>query len=263
MNTLVPTNTALTAEQAFPHQQEIDSWDIENAVQVLKPKVEQLKKVSLEVARELWIAHEVLTQRGGDRRSEDAQTFGFCDFLQLVGLSRKTAYLWLKLYDAVNDKVLTPEEYALLNAKPAQALPQVNSDFEMLVSQAMATGIRGEGWTDEHEKAYKTRKANERLAELARTWGTKKIRTNWGNDDYFSQTLLHSGKQYTKINLETKEQYEAQLNIFGVLSDFLGSIQNPSTRLAAVCNIGLRIRELVNDLAEEEKKLNVFKGVAG
>ncbi|MBR1639033.1 MAG: hypothetical protein IJ688_06575 [Treponema sp.] len=262
MNDLRLANTALTPEQAFPFQREIDTWNAEEAVRTLRPKVEQLKKVSLEVARELWIAHQSLTQRGGDRRSEDAQTFGFCDFLDLVGLSKKTAYLWLKLYDAANDKVRTPEELQLENAKSANpALPQHDSAFEDLIVKAMLTGVRGEGWTNEHERIYKIRKANERLAELARTWGKKKIRLNWGDDDYFAQTLLHNGRQYAKINLESKDQYEAQLNIFGALTDFLTSIQDPATRLAAVCNIGLRVRELVNDLADEEKKLNAFTGV--
>lgn len=262
MNELMPTNNALTPEQAFPFQQEIDSWNIEAAVQQLRPKVDQLHRDSVEVARGLWIAHEALARRGGDRRSEDAPTFGFCDFLELVGLSKKTAYLWLKLYDPANDRVLTPEEYALENARPVNpALPQVDSEFEHLVAQALATGVRGKGWTDEHERAFKIRAANARLAELARTWGKKKIRLNWGDDDYFSRTLLHSGRQYTRINLESKEQYEAQLNIFGALTDFLTSIQSPATRLAAVCNIGLRVRELVNELAEEEKNLGVFTGV--
>ena len=262
MNELIPSNTALTPEQAFPFQKEIDGWNMESAVQTLRPKVEQLRKVSLDVARDLWIAHEALAQRGGDRRSEDAQTFGFCDFLELVGLSKKTAYLWLKLYDPSGDRVLTPEEYALANAKSANPeLPQADSDFERLIAHAMATGERLAGWTNEHERVFKIRKANERAAELARTWGKKKIRLNWGDDDYFSKTLLLNGKRYTKINLENRDQYEAQLNIFGALSDFLTSIENPATRLAAVCNIGLRVRELVNEIAETDRELNAFSGV--
>ena len=262
MNELTPSSQALTPQQAFPFQKEIDSWNMEKAVQNLQPKVEQLRKVSVDVVRDLWIAHAALAQRGGDRRSEDAQTFGFCDFLELVGLSKKMAYLWLKLYDPANDKIRTPEEYALANAKSANpALPQSDAEFERLIAHAMATDERLAGWTNEHERVFKIRKANERLAELARTWGKKKIKLNWGDDDYFAQTLLHNGRQYTKVNLENREQYEAQLNIFGALSDFLTSIENPATRLAAVCNIGLRVRELVNEIAETDKEINAFSGV--
>ena len=260
MNELATSTTALTPEQAFPFQREIDTWSMESAVAHLRPKVEQLKSVSLDVARDLWIAHEALAQRGGDRRSEDAQTFGFCDFLEVVGISKKTAYLWLKLYDPAADRVRDPEELApARSANPV--LPEAQDEFERLVAHAMATGERPAGWTNEHERAFKIRRANERLAELARTWGKKKIRLNWGNDDYFSRTLLSNGKRFTKINLESKAQYEAQLSLFGMLSDFLTSIQDPATRLAAVCNIGLRVRELVNEIAEEDKRLNAFTGV--
>ncbi len=262
MNELVASNTVLTPEQAFPFQKEIDTWNMESAVTELRPKVEQLKKASVEVCRSLFIAHEALAQRGGDRRSEDAQTFGFTDFLELVGISKKTAYVWLRLYDPATDSFITPEEIETKKLKSANpALPQTDGDFERLIAQAMATGVRGEGWTNEHERIFKMRKSAEHIAELARIWGKKKVRLNWGDDDYFSKTLLQNGRMYAKVNLESKAQYEAQLNVLGMITDFLTSIENPSVRLSAVCNIGLRVRELVNDIAEEERKLNEFSGV--
>ena len=176
MNEIAPSNT-LTPEQAFPFQREIDTWSVEEAVARVRPKVEQLKSVSLDVARDLWIAHEALAQRGGDRRSEDAQTFGFCDFLELVGLSKKTAYLWLKLYDAANDRVLTPEEYAVANAKGAnpeigQASPEVlalQNKREQLIAHAMATGERlyEQGWNElcRNERAWLRKGISEKGAQ--------------------------------------------------------------------------------------------------
>ena len=272
MNELVASNTALTPEQAFPFQKEIDTWSMENAVAELRPKVELLKKASVDVCRMLYIAHTALAQRGGDRRSEDAQTFGFCDFLELVGISKKTAYVWLKMYNPATDSFRTPEEYALENAKNANpevggtspAVQQLQTKKEQLIAHAMATGERlyEEGWNELGcEEEYRRRKDNERFAELARTWGKQKIKLNWGDDDYFSQTLLKNGKLYTKINLESKEQMRAQLEVFDMLAAFLSSFENPQTRLAAVCNIGLRVRQLVNEIAEQDRELNAFTGV--
>ncbi len=262
MNELIPSNTALTPEQAFPFQKEIDGWNMESAVHELRPKVELLKKASVDVCRMLYIAHAALAQRGGDRRSEDAQTFGFCDFLELVGISKKTAYVWLKMYNPATDSFRTPEEYALTAARnAAPGLPQTDGTFEQLVAHAMATGERLAGWTNAHEAEYRRRKDNEKFAELARTWSRQKIKLNWGDDDYFSQTLLKNGKLYTKINLESKEQMRAQLEVFDMLSAFLSSFENPQTRLAAVCNIGLRVRQLVNEIAEQDRELNAFTGV--
>ena len=55
---------------------------------------------------------------------------------------------------------------------------------------------------------------------------------------------------------------KAQLEVFDILTAFLSSFENPQTRLAAVCNIGLRVRQLVNEIAEQDKELNAFSGVA-
>lgn len=262
MNELVASNTVLTPEQAFPFQKEIDTWNMENAVAELRPKVEQLKKVSVEVCRALFIAHEALAQRGGDRRSEDAQTFGFTDFLELVGISKKTAYVWLRLYDPATDSFVTPEETEVRKLKGANsALPETDHEFERLIAHAMATGERLAGWTDAHEREFKRRKANERFAEMARRWGTKKVRTNWGSDDYFTLTVLKN-KDYAKFNLQTREQFSAQLEVFDMLNGYLKSFDDPATRLAAVCNIGLRVRSLVNEIAESERELAQFSGVS-
>ncbi|MBQ8708947.1 MAG: hypothetical protein IJ523_12760 [Succinivibrionaceae bacterium] len=266
MNEIATSGTALTSEQAFPFQSEIDTWNAESAIERLRPKVEQLKKVSVEVARDLFIAHEALALRGGDRRSEDAQVFGFCDFLELVGLSKKTAYLWLKLYDPIADCVRTPEELtALKSANPQieEISPQVQelqTKKEQLIAHAMATGERlyNEGWNEFGcEAEYRLRKSNERLAEIAHTWTSKKVQVNYGKDDYFSTTVLANGKNFAKINLQNKEQYAAQLAVFDMLDQYLKSFTDPAVRMSAVCNIALRIRAIVNDMHKSDVELGI------
>ncbi|MBQ6780247.1 MAG: hypothetical protein IJP62_03330 [Treponema sp.] len=268
MNELATSTTALTPEQAFPFQKEIDTWNMENAVAGLRPKVEQLKKASVEVCRSLFIAHEALAQRGGDRRSEDAQTFGFTDFLELVGISKKTAYVWLRLYDPATDSFVTPEETdvrklkgtapEVLQASPTQQ--GLLSKKEQLIAHAMTTGERlyEEGWNELGcEKEYKLRKSNEKLAEMARRWGKPVARTSWSSGDYFSQTVIAKSKSFARFNLQTKEQYRAQLEVFDMLNEYLQSFDDPAVRMAAVCNIGLRIRSIVNEMHDAERKLGI------
>ena len=266
MNEIIATNTALTPEQAFPFQCEIDTWNVESAITALQPKVEQLRKVSVEVARDLYIAHQALARRGGDRRSEDAPVFGFCDFLEAVGLSKKTAYLWLKLYDPAADRVRTPEELALENARSANpalgeispAQQELQSKREQLIAHAMATGERlyDQGWNELGcEAEYTLRKSNERLAEITRKWTSKKIAVSIGKNDYFSTTVLANAKNYAKINLQSKAQYEAQLAVFDMLDQYIKSFDDPATRMAAVCNMALRIRGAINDMHEADIKL--------
>lgn len=267
MTEIVPANTALTPEQAFPFQKEIDSWNMENAVAELRPKVEEFKKASVEICRSLFIAHEALAQRGGDRRSEDAQTFGFIDFLDLVGISKKTAYVWLKFYNPVTDRFISPEEYALQNTKqinPATgelspAVQELQSKKEQLIAHAMATGERlySEGWNELGcEKEFRIRCANKRFADIAREMCDKKVKYNWKENDYFSTTVLMQGKTYAKFNLQTKEQMVAQYEVLEMLNKYLESFVDPATRMAAVCNIGLRIRSTINQMHEVDLELN-------
>ncbi|MBR5965383.1 MAG: hypothetical protein IK015_04645 [Treponema sp.] len=267
MNDLTTTG-GLTPEMAFPFQREIDSWDAAAAIQDLQPKVERLKSASVEVCRSLFIAHEALARRGGDRRSEDAQTFGFCDFLDAVGITRKTAYVWLKLYDPATDSFVAPEQLALQAAKqvnPATgelspAVQELQSKKERLIAHAMATGERlyEEGWTELGcEKEYTLRKSNERLAEITRTWMNKKISVGVGKNDYFSTTVLANARNYAKINLESKEQYKAQMAVFDTLDLYLKSFSDPATRMAAVCNMALRIRGTINEMHKVDVELGI------
>ncbi|MBR1403454.1 MAG: hypothetical protein IJ558_04700 [Treponema sp.] len=268
MNELATTNgTSLTPEQAFPFQKEIDTWNMDEAVARIRPKVEEHKKLSAELARDLWIANSVLARRGGDRRSEDAHVFGFCDFLELVGVSKKKAYLLLKLYVPEEDKLLTFDEYderRLKSANPAveelsPAQQELQSTKERLIAHAMATGERlfDQGWNELGcEKEYRIRVLNKKLSDIARELYDKKVQYNWKDDDYFSTTVLAQGKTYAKFTMQTKEQMIAQNEVLEMLSRYLESFGDPAIRMAAVCNIGLRIRSTINKMHEADLEYN-------
>lgn len=255
MNVIAPNyQDAVPATQAFPFEREIISWDLESAIERVKPKVESFKRSAKDLAKDLFIAHQVLAVRGGNRRTEDAPVFTWTDFCDVVGLSRKTAGLYMRLYDPVEDRVRDPEELKPL--KPAL----VDNGHEARVAEAMATGNRLAGWTDEDEKEYCRRKSNERVAELARKWGGKKIREKTSGRDYFSEAMQNA-KEYSRFSLQNKEQTIAQFEIFEHIADYLKSFEDPATRLAAGYNIGLRVRNVINELAGQMAELDQFSGV--
>lgn len=255
MNGLTVTNGTVPAAQAFPFEREIIEWDLETAIERIKPKVENFKRTAADLAKDLFIAHEVLAVRGGDRRTEDAPQFTWSDFCDVVGISRKTAGIYMKLYDPAEDRVRTPEELTPLK----NVTPIDDGGHEARVAHAMATGERLAGWTDADEKEFKKRKANEHFAEMAQKWGTKKIKTNFKGRDYFSEAMQNA-KQFTRFSLQTKDQSLAQFELFEHLTDYLKSFDDPGTRLAAGYNIGLRVREVINDLASQIEELNQFSG---
>lgn len=257
MNKIAPNKTAVPASQAFPFEREIIEWNLETAIETIKPKVENFKRTAADLAKDLYIAHEVLAVRGGDRRTEDAPQFTWSDFCDAIGLSRKTAGIYMKLYDPAEDRIRTPEELAPLKSANMQI---DDGGHETRVAHAMATGERLAGWTQEDEKEFKKRKANEHFAELADKWMTRKFKASFKGHDYFADAMKNA-KQYTRFTLETKEQTLAQMELLEHISMYLKSFDDPSVRLAAGYNIGLRVRNVINELANQIDELNQFDSV--
>ena len=163
MNNIVPSNNSVSAKQAFPFEQEIIQWDLESAINRCSENFHSFQKSAALLAKDLYIAHEVLAVRGGNR-TDDAPVFTWTDFCDAVGISRKTAALWMKLYDPVEDRVRAPEELAPMKSANLEI---DDGGHEARVAHAMATGERLAGWTQEDEVEFKKRKANEHFAELS------------------------------------------------------------------------------------------------
>lgn len=256
MNELVTAKNGITAQEAFPYEQEIITWNLESAIERCRNNFNSFQRSAALLAKDLFIAHEALARMGGDHRSENAIVFTWSDFCETVGISRKTAMLWMRLYDPIQDRVLAPEEIT-----PVKTINSIDDGgHENRVAHAMATGERPAGWTQEDEKEFKKRKANEHFAELADKWGKRKIKTRTIGRDYFSEAIGNA-KQFARFNLQTKEQSLAQFELFDELSSYLKSFDDPATRLAAGYNIGLRVREIINDMASQLEELSQFDNV--
>ena len=163
----------------------------------------------------------------------------------------------------------TPEELQTLkSANPelgavSPAVQELQSKKERLIAHAMATGERlyDEGWNELGcEKEYRIRLLNKRLADIARELYDKKVKYNWKDDDYFSTTVLAQGKTYARFTMQTKEQMIAQNEVLEMLNKYLESFGDPAVRMAAVCNIGLRIRSTINRMHEVDMELGAGAG---
>jgi len=70
-------------------------------VAYLKPKIERWKQETYDIARELWIANQILAKPGGDGRppkkvvSNDT-TYSFEQYCKDIGISKPTAYRWTR-----------------------------------------------------------------------------------------------------------------------------------------------------------------------
>lgn len=105
-------------------------WKYEESVEVAKGLVGTAFRCTLDLVRELYAAREALSQSGyrSDIPQKDIsknssnlvqfaqgytkpiQLHTFQNYLNDIGLSRRTAYYWLSLYSPREDKLYSPEE---------------------------------------------------------------------------------------------------------------------------------------------------------
>lgn len=146
----------------------LGSWNYEESVTKAKGLVDGLKKRTVELVRELYIAHKTLSNQGfrTDLKVEHigtnvpklyARTWEqFCDD---IGLDKRTANRWLLLYVPSEDRMLTPEEYKEKVIRGWEALiAQLNPKFP---------NWRPAGWNQQVEAYYQKQLKIKALNELA------------------------------------------------------------------------------------------------
>lgn len=233
---------------------QITTWDYDEAVERTKPKVFKWANAAMELYRELYIAREALSRRGGDRKREGQSLRTWSDFCEDIGYSRQAINAHLKNFVPAELSSNGVDEFV---APEKKQLPVIDNHRESRIVHAMETGERLAGWTAEDEKEFKKRKQNEHFTALAQKWGTKKIKTSWKGKDYFSEAMSNA-KQYSRLALQSKEQSLAQFEIFEQISEYLRSFEDPNVRLSAAYNLGLRVRDVVNEMANMEAELHSF-----
>ena len=72
---------------------------------------------------------------------------------------------------------------------------------------------------------------------------------------------MANAKKFSRFTLETKEQTFAQFTIYDNIAQYLRTFDDPGTRLSAAYNLGLKIRDIVNELAANENELSSFDDV--
>lgn len=156
--------------------QVLEPWNYEKSVERTKNLVSAFKKVSLDLVRELYAAHDALSCQGyrSDRnRIIDASNANFgtnvprlspqtweqyCDD---IGLVKRTADRWLALYIPQEDRLLTVEEAKDLLEQRYQELRQ------LVVEHIGDSSWRPEGWIKPFETRYQKELHEAQLNRIA------------------------------------------------------------------------------------------------
>lgn len=130
----------------------IEPWNYQKSVETAKSLVKSFRKIGLDLVRELYAAHEALSNPGfrSDLSSNEPrlrpQTWEqYCDDIELP---LSTAKRWLALYIPEEDRLLTVEEAKDLLEQRYQELRQ------LVVEHIGDSSWRPEGWIKAFEARY-------------------------------------------------------------------------------------------------------------
>nr|WP_319473056.1 hypothetical protein [uncultured Sphaerochaeta sp.] len=132
----------------------IPKWDYEKSVAITKPLVEAHRKLTLDLIRNLYLAQQALRNSGhrsdlpSCQMAQGPRTFE--DYLNAIGLPKRTAYNWLFLYNAEEDRLMEPEE---ARERRDQMLELMFREIEKHLKKDPEW--RPEGWNPQLERAYR------------------------------------------------------------------------------------------------------------
>ena len=220
----------------------INRWNYDKSVEKMRELGRQWGKITAQVARELYIAKEYLTDKNMQRQEEHTW-INYCEEIQL---DRQIADYWIKKFIP---REISPngKDVLLLKAPmktepaPSRALLQVR------LNEVLRTGERPTNWADEEEIELQKQMKNARLAEIAESCNAP---TYFKANDYFSEALKRS-KDITNFKLENAIQIQAQYKVFKYIEEYLSAFEDSETQARAAFNLALRARNYANEYAEK------------
>lgn len=131
-----------------------EDWDYETSVNYVKPKIEQWKKLTYEIAYALYVANEVLLAQGRrtDLVTNVTKLPTFEQYCTEIGITKMTAYRWMAMVfgpKRLPSPLLPKIESQVLYADPPWAFE--NSGFDQSAEQQYETlkPEKIENYTDE------------------------------------------------------------------------------------------------------------------
>lgn len=227
----------------------IFQWDFKTSVAKIKPKVENWKALTVEIAEELYIAREYLNGQIGQRKdptAEDYIQFTWSDYCDAIGVSKRTASSWLSAFVPA-DRSDTGEAYLMSPEEKKELLAAEFDASEARVAQFMKTKKRPDGWTRADDTKVALREELKKMNEIKNLWqGKKKVKPT---RDYFAE-LVEQSDDLKKYAFKNPEQNQIQLKVFDTIDTYLRSFTDIKDRLLAVQNLSVKLKEMTNYYTE-------------
>jgi len=232
----------------------VSRWNFDKSVVKMQELGRQWSKITAQVARELYMAKEFLTNQKGQRRDPSAPNYiqyGWNDYCEAIGLDRQVADYWVKKF-IPRELSETGRDVLLIKAPAKTEAPASRALMHARVAEALRTGERPTDWTDEEEAELKRQTENARLAGLAEKFAAP---TYFKANDHFSEAIRRL-KDITNFKLESGAQTQAQYKVFKYIEAYLDTFEDPEIQSRAAFNIALKTRNLANEIAEKNFQLS-------
>lgn len=226
------------------------AWNYQEAVERTRPKVVAWGQATMDLFRELYIAREALSRRGGSHNSSQPT---WTDFCADIGYTRQSINAKLKYFvpaelsESGQDCFLAPAVQPSKVDREASSLARI--------AQFRSTGIRPPQWTDDDEALLRRLDAEDKAIQTAHQM-TKNIlsykRQFHPTRDYFTEMLSREQvKVINKFKLTDRRLRSAQQVAGDSIAQFLYSIDDLNDRAKAAANLVVRLRDIINDSIEE------------
>lgn len=230
----------------------VQTWDFDEAVQRTIPKVSRWVDASIDLYRELYLAREALSRKGGDRIREGQYQKTWTDFCNDIGYTRQAINAKLKNFVPAELSETGKDCFKIEATLSKEDRDAISAGK---VSQFRLTGQRPEGWTDDDEAYLRRLSAEESAASTARELAVnilKYKKQHKPSRDYFTEMLSRDHvKELSRFKIEDRKLRTAQQNAADSLAGFLYSIDDLNERAKAAANLVIRLKDIINDSIEE------------
>lgn len=235
----------------------LTTWNYERSVETVSAKLKEWKTVSLrketltvEIVKELHEAREQLSNSGfrSDLVPNDTRLKTWANYLEAVGLARRTVHRWLESYDPEEQKLLTDEELEARKRETRRLEMEREQATKDKVDERIKKGYIPDDWDDEAEEAYRKRLEQTRKTEewKKRIW-TQSAEREQQHESAFEEI----DDLFEKMNSQIQQRVELsnKIRLTGdnaghafneMLIDYLESLSSNSERLEA-CHNGIKI----------------------
>lgn len=213
------------------------NFDIKKSADYVKAQYVGLKRKTIEIVKHLHWAKEFYNNPGfrADLVPNGTRLKTFDDYINYIGIAKRTIYNWLERYEPKKQKLLTVDEF-----KEEKKVARILQKDRIL--KYKKTGNKPKGWTraDDYQfkKHYDDEKRTERVddffQEKANNKAAKKIQDKILDDAVKKAVDIESKKEEMFKNFETDGSLSG---VFNVINDYLLRLDNDSRRIEACQNV--------------------------